>query len=461
MRVIVGSVKDCYGAIGVIHSLWKPLPGRFKDWVAMPKANMYQALHTTVIGPEGKPLEIQIRTEEMHKLAEYGIAAHVAYKEGAAADPQREKMTWLRQLVEAEGEQDPAEFLESLKVDLFEDEVFVFTPKGEVKNLSAGSTPLDFAYAVHTDVGHACVGAKVNGSIVPLHYQLRSGDIVEVLTAKQKRGPSRDWLKLVRTSRARNKIRAFFKEESREDAERKGREGLDEALRTRGLPMQKVAASPLLVDVIREMGFRKATDFYIALGQGKVSTKAVANKLMQRLKAGDAVEETDPLGLESGREDKARRTKDAANYGISVKGAANIAVRLAKCCRPVPGDDIAGYVSLGRGITIHRTDCKNMKALKRAPERFVEVSWDGENESSYRVELQIDAYDRTRLLEDLSRTFSEAGINILGASCTTNHPMVKNTFVVEVGDTEQLKQCIARLRNVESVFDAYRITPNA
>ncbi|HEY6550841.1 MAG TPA: bifunctional (p)ppGpp synthetase/guanosine-3',5'-bis(diphosphate) 3'-pyrophosphohydrolase, partial [Solirubrobacterales bacterium] len=224
MRVIVGSVKDCYGAIGVIHSLWKPLPGRFKDWVAMPKANMYQALHTTVIGPEGKPLEIQIRTADMHKLAEYGIAAHVAYKEGAAADPQREKMTWLRQLVEAEGEQDPAEFLESLKVDLFEDEVFVFTPKGEVKNLSAGSTPLDFAYAVHTDVGHACVGAKVNGSIVPLHYQLRSGDIVEVLTAKQKRGPSRDWLKLVRTSRARNKIRAFFKEESREDAERKGRE---------------------------------------------------------------------------------------------------------------------------------------------------------------------------------------------------------------------------------------------
>ena len=224
MRVIVGSVKDCYGAIGVIHSLWKPLPGRFKDFVAMPKANMYQALHTTVIGPEGKPLEIQIRTEEMHKLAEYGIAAHVAYKEGGGGDPKREKMTWLRQLVEAEGEQDPAEFLESLKVDLFEDEVFVFTPKGEVKNLSAGSTPLDFAYAVHTDVGHRCVGAKVNGIIVPLHYQLRSGDIVEVLTAKQKRGPSRDWLKLVRTSRARNKIRAFFKEERREDAERKGRE---------------------------------------------------------------------------------------------------------------------------------------------------------------------------------------------------------------------------------------------
>ncbi len=458
MRVIVDSVKDCYGAIGVIHSLWKPLPGRFKDFVAMPKANMYQALHTTVIGPEGKPLEIQIRTEEMHKLAEYGIAAHVAYKEGGGADPRREKMTWLRQLVEAEGEQDPTEFLESLKVDLFEDEVFVFTPKGEVKNLSAGSTPLDFAYAVHTDVGHRTVGAKVNGSIVPLHYQLKSGDIVEVLTAKQNRGPSRDWLKLVRTSRARNKIRAFFKEERREDAERKGRESLDEALRTRGIPMQKIAGSALLADVFREMGYRKGTDFYIALGQGKISTKTAANKLMQRLKAGEAVDER-PAGLTDGREDRARRTKDASNYGIRVKGVENVAVRLAKCCRPVPGDEIAGYVSLGRGITIHRADCKNVKALKRAPERFVEVGWAGENESSYRVELQIDAYDRTRLLEDLSRTFSEAGINIIGASCTTNHPMVKNRFVVEVGDTEQLKACISRLRNVESVFDAYRITP--
>jgi GTP diphosphokinase / guanosine-3',5'-bis(diphosphate) 3'-diphosphatase len=460
MRVIVGSVKDCYGAIGVIHSLWKPLPGRFKDFVAMPKANMYQALHTTVIGPEGKPLEIQIRTEEMHKLAEYGIAAHVAYKEGGSGDPKREKMTWLRQLVEAEGEQDPTEFLESLKVDLFEDEVFVFTPKGEVKNLSAGSTPLDFAYAIHTDVGHRTVGSKVNGNIVPLHYQLKSGDIVEVLTAKQNRGPSRDWLKLVRTSRARNKIRAFFKEERREDAERKGRESLDEALRTRGIPMQKVAGSALLADVFREMGYRKGTDFYIALGQGKISTKTAANKLMQRLKAGEAVEER-PAGIGDGREDRARRTKDASNYGIRVKGVENVSVRLAKCCRPVPGDEIAGYVSLGRGITIHRADCKNVKALKKAPERFVQVSWAGENESSYRVELQIDAYDRTRLLEDLSRTFSEAGINIVGASCTTNHPMVKNKFVVEVGDTEQLKQCISRLRNVESVFDAYRITPTA
>jgi guanosine-3',5'-bis(diphosphate) 3'-pyrophosphohydrolase len=469
MRVLVGSVKDCYGAIGIIHSVWKPLPGRFKDFIATPKLNLYQALHTTVIGPEGQPLEIQIRTPDMHELAEYGVAAHVIYKEpparkGGSRDPEREKMTWLRQLLELESDQDPQEFLESLKVDLFEDEVFVFTPRGEVKNLSAGSTPLDFAYAVHTDVGHRCVGAKVNGKIVPLHYQLKSGDIVEILTAKQERGPSRDWLSLVRTSRARNKIRAFLKRERREDAERRGRETLQAALRKRGLPAQKVAGSPLLVDVAREMGFRKADDFYVSLGQAKISSKTVANKVFQRLKQGEAMGEeaegTDPgATLLRGKDERQRRTQDASDYGIKVEGVEDVMVRLAKCCRPVPGDSILGYVSLGRGITIHREDCKNVLALMKAPERFTKVSWDGDNATSYRVELQVDAWDRTRLLEDLSRTFAEAGINILEATCTTKHPMVKNRFVVEVGDTKQLKQCVTRLRNIESVFDAYRITP--
>jgi GTP pyrophosphokinase len=469
MRVIVGSVKDCYGAIGIIHSLWKPLPGRFKDFIATPKMNLYQALHTTVIGPEGRPLEIQIRTPEMHELAEYGVAAHVLYKEsggrdGAAdEDSERSKMTWLRQILEAEGDQDPSEFLESLKVDLFEDEVFVFTPRGEVKNLSAGSTPLDFAYAVHTDVGHRCVGARVNGKMVPLHYQLRSGDIVEIVTAKQERGPSRDWLGLVRTSRARNKIRAFLKRERREDAERRGREELQNALRKRGLPMQRVAGSPLLADVTREMGFRKADDFYIAIGQGKIAPGVVVNKIMQRLKQGEAVagdeEEARLASVLEGRDERQRRTQDASNYGIDVKGIDDVMVRLAKCCRPVPGDEIVGYISLGRGITIHREDCKNVAALKKAPERFTDVKWKGDNETSYRVELQVDAWDRTRLLEDLSRTFAEAGVNILEAKCSTKHPMVKNRFVVEVGDTEQLRNAIGRLRNVDSVFDAYRVTP--
>jgi GTP pyrophosphokinase len=465
MRVLVGSVKDCYGAIGIIHSLWKPLPGRFKDFIATPKLNLYQALHTTVIGPEGRPLEIQIRTPEMHETAEYGIAAHVIYKEGARAkgDPGREKMTWLRQLIEVEGDQGPTEFLESLKVDLFEDEVFVFTPKGEVKNLSAGSTPLDFAYAVHTDVGHRCVGAKVNGKIVPLHYQLKSGDIVEILTAKQERGPSRDWLAVVRTSRARNKIRAFLKRESRDDAERSGRELLQAALQKQSLPPQRIAASQLLADVTREMGFRKADDFYIAVGQGKISPKTVANKVFQRLKQGEAVagDETEArlAGVLEGRDERQRRTQEASDYGIKVKGVEDVMVRLAKCCRPVPGDAIVGYVSLGRGITIHREDCKNMVALQKSPERFTEVEWEGDNAASYRVELQVDAWDRTRLLEDLSRTFAETGVNIIEAFCTTKHPMVKNRFVVEIGDSDQLRQCVGRLRNVDSVFDAYRVTP--
>jgi guanosine-3',5'-bis(diphosphate) 3'-pyrophosphohydrolase len=467
MRVIVSSVKDCYGAIGVIHAIWKPLPGRFKDFIATPKLNLYQALHTTVIGPEGQPLEIQIRTPEMHDLAEYGVAAHVVYKEGDGGvkrgDTEKSKMTWLRHLLDADEGADPKEFLEALKVDLFEDEVFVFTPKGEIKNLSAGSTPLDFAYAVHTDVGHRCVGAKVNGKIVPLHYSLKSGDIVEILTAKRERGPSRDWLGLVRTTRARNKIRAFLKRERREDAEKGGRTELSKALRKRGLPPQRISGSPLLVDVIREMGFRKADDFYIALGQGKISTGTVTNKLMQRLKQGDAVAggETESRleGVLEGRDERERRTQEASGYGITVKGVDDVMVRLAKCCRPVPGDEIVGYVSLGRGITIHREDCKNVAALKKSPDRFTEVGWDGDNRTSYRVEIQIDAWDRVRLLEDLSRTFSEAGLNILEAKCSTKHPMVQNRFVVEVGDTAQLKQAVSRLRQVDGVFDAYRVTP--
>lgn len=457
MRVVVGSVKDCYGAIGVIHSIWKPLPGRFKDYIAMPKANMYQALHTTVVGPEGKPLEIQIRTAEMHRLAEYGIAAHVAYKEGAKKSGSRENMTWLRQLLESESEQGPTEFLKSLKQDLFEDEVFVFTPKGEVMNLSAGSTPLDFAYAIHTDVGHRCVGAKVNGSIVPLHYQLKSGDIVEVLTANQERGPSRDWLKLVRTSRARNKIRAWFREESREDAERDGREALAEALRKRDLPPQKFAGSPMLADVMREMGFRKAEDFYVAVGQGKIPSKTAANKLIQRLRAGEIME-PEPGSIDE-RFRPTQPIREASEFGIAVEGVNNVALRLAKCCRPVPGDEIVGYVSLGRGITIHQASCRNVASLKKNPDRMVEVSWDGENEATFRVELQIDGYDRTRLLEDISRTFAEVGVNIISATCSTDPPMARNRFVIEVGDTGQLKQCINRMRHVESVFDVYRVTP--
>jgi GTP diphosphokinase / guanosine-3',5'-bis(diphosphate) 3'-diphosphatase len=460
MRVLVGSVKDCYGAIGVIHSLWKPLPGRFKDFVAMPKFNMYQALHTTVIGPEGRPLEIQIRTQEMHDTAEYGIAAHWIYKDGQP-DGKKGRVEWLEHLVDWQKElQDPQEFAETLKADLFEDEVFVFTPKGEVKSLAAGATPLDFAYAIHTDVGHRCVGAKVNNKIVPLHYELGSGDICEVLTSKKERGPSRDWLSLAKTTRAQSKIRAWFKRERREDSERSGREIFQESLKRQGLPAQKIAGSPLLADVIREMGFRKADDFYIALGQSKVSAKVVTQKVMQRLRQGESAVEpaTAVADLEQKRETP-KPTGSSTKYGIVVDGVDDVMVRLAKCCRPVPGDPIVGYISLGKGITIHHESCSNAKALMKSPERFTGVSWDGDGVSSFRVELEIDGWDRHRLLEDLSRTFAETGINILEARCTVVHPMVKNRFVVEVGDTQALKTCIQRLRNIDSVFDAYRVTP--
>ncbi len=495
MRVIVDSVKDCYGTVGVIHSLWKPLPGRFKDFIAMPKFNMYQSLHTTVIGPEGRPLEIQIRTHEMHEMAEFGVAAHWMYKRGSGPHPGRAgpltdghsppadgppaargpgsraaastwpedaKLKWLRSMLDWQQDaSDPQEFMESLKIDLFEDEVYVFTPKGEVKSLAAGATPLDFAYEVHTEIGHRCVGARVNGKIVPLHYELRSGDIVEILTAKRERGPSRDWLAMVKTTRARNKIRAWFKAESRQDTEHTGREVLQEHLKKQGLPAQRITGSALLADVIREMGFRKADDFYIALGAAKVSPKIVVNKVMQRLKRGEAADGGATAAsdlLRVGRSSR-RPTRSSGQYGIQVEGVEDVMLRLAKCCRPVPGDPIVGYISLGRGITIHREDCPNATVLRKNPERFTQVYWEGEQSSAFVVEIQIDAWDRHRLLEDLSRVFSESGANIVEARCLSNPPMVKNRFVVEVADTHSLKGAINRLRNTESVFDAYRVTP--
>jgi GTP diphosphokinase / guanosine-3',5'-bis(diphosphate) 3'-diphosphatase len=459
MTVIVGSVKDCYGAVGVIHSVWKPLPGRFKDFIAMPKVNMYQSLHTTVVGPEGRLIGIHIRTPEMHDLAEYGIAASWTDQKMAPGSRRAEgsasKLKWLRSLLDWQEEADTREFMETLKVDLFEDEVFVFTPKGEVKSLASGATPLDFAYEIHTDVGHRCVGAKVNGKIVPLSYQLRSGDIVEVLTSKRERGPSRDWLALVKTTRARNKIKAWFKAESRKDSEHTGREQLQDHLRKQGLPAQKIVGSPLLADVIREMGFRKADDFYVALGGAKISAKVVVNKILRRLMT---LEDTgsDAIAPDTFGQSRA---KSPSYYGINVEGSDETMLRLAKCCRPVLGDPIVGYISLGQGITIHREDCPNVAVLKKDPERFTPVAWDGDPETSFRVEIEVDGWDRHRLFEDMSRTFAEAGINILEARCTVNHPMVKNRFVVEVEDMRSLDATINRLRNVDAVFDAYRVTP--
>jgi len=462
MRVIVErdgkeGERDCYGVLGVVHSLWKPMPGRFKDYVAMPKFNMYRSLHTTVIGAEGRPLEIQVRTRQMHETAEFGIAAHWLYKDTKGKKDDAQRLAWLRQLMDwQQDETDPGEFMRTFRTDLLSDEVYVFTPKGEVKSLPGGSTPIDFAYAVHTDVGHRTVGAKVNGRIVPLHYRLKSGDFVEILTSKQQgRGPSRDWLSLAASSRARNKIRQWYSRETREDAEQKGRDSLENALKQHNLPYRKLAGSPMLAQIIREMGFKKAEDFYLALGSGKLGSSQVVNKVLHRLKT-TAVAEEEALPLKP----KAREAVASQNFGILVPGVEDVLVRLAKCCHPVPGDGILGYISLGKGITIHRDDCPNVKALMRNPERFTEVAWDGGATQSFRVQIAVDSWDRPRLLEDIARTFAEYGCNIVEYGGHTQDQMAKNWYVAEVGDIKALRGLLTTLRNIESVFDAYRMTPS-
>jgi GTP pyrophosphokinase len=448
--------RDCYGALGLIHSLWKPMPGRFKDYIAMPKFNAYRSLHTTVIGPEGRPLEIQLRTREMHREAELGIAAHWLYKRGTRARDD-EWQRWVEQLMDMHAEEtDPREFMKSFRMDVFDEEVYVFTPKGEVKTLPAGATPIDFAYAVHTDVGHRTVGAKINGRIVPLHYRLKNGDFVEILTSKAGRGPSRDWMTLAASSRARNKIRQWFSRETREDQEHKGREALEQALKAAKLPYRRIAGSAVLAEVIRDMNFKKGEDFYLALGSGKVSAQSVVNKVLQRLKT-EQVAEEEAVPLKAPR---AKHAIGSENYGINVHGVDDVLVRLAKCCTPVPGDEIVGYISMGKGITIHRGDCPNVKTLARNPERFTPVSWDGGASQSFRVQIAVDSWDRPRLLEDVARTFAEHGANIVSYGGTVEDQMARNWYVAEVGDVKELRGLLTALRNIEAVFDAYRVTPS-
>ena len=459
MRVIVErsgdeGTRDCYGALGLIHSLWKPMPGRFKDYIAMPKFNAYRSLHTTVIGPEGRPLEIQVRTREMHEIAELGVAAHWLYKRGKR-DPQW--TAWAKQLMESQADEaDPREFMKTFRTDLSDEEVYVFTPQGEVKSLPAEATPIDFAYAVHTDLGHRTVGAKINGRIVPLHYRLKSGDVVEILTTKTGRGPSRDWLSLAASSRARNKIRQWFSRETREETERKGREVLEQALKKQNLPYRKLAGSAVLAQVIRETGFRKAEDFYVALGSGKVPARQIVNKVLNRLKTEEVAQE-DAVPLKA---PKAGRAIAGDDLGIKVRGVDDVLVRLAKCCTPVPGDEIVGYISMGKGITIHRADCSNVKALRRNPERFTPVDWDGAAAASFRVQIAVDSWDRPRLLEDVARTFAEHGANIVEYGGHVEDQLAKNWYVAEVGDLKALRGLLTALRNVDAVFDAYRVTPS-
>jgi len=462
LRVIVDSVKDVYGALGTVHSIWKPMPGRFKDYVAMPKFNMYQSLHTTVIGPAGRPLEIQIRTEEMHRTAEYGIAAHWRYKEGGRADEAfDERLAWLRQMLEWQTElKDPREFMEALKIDLFEDEVFVFTPKGDVVSLRRGSTPIDFAYAIHTEVGHHCVGAKINGSIVTLDHELQMGDRVEVLTSKNS-WPSRDWLSIVRTSSARSKIRNYFSRASREDDLVRGKDEFGRILRKQGMSVNAGTVSKALDGIAKDMNLQGSDDLLAAIGSGKQSPKQVVTKLIKVLaKDGDTAvpEEVEPEPRPIMKAQSQRRS----GTGVKVKGIDDLLIRLAHCCNPVPGDPIIGFVTRGRGVSVHREDCPNSRGLvSSSPERILEVEWDAAAKTTYQVEILIEALDRTRLLQDVSIALADAGVNVLSASISTDRQGIAYLrFLFELGSMDQLQKVIATVRGVNGVFDARRTLPD-
>jgi GTP pyrophosphokinase len=427
----------------------------------MPKFNMYQSLHTTVIGPAGRPLEIQIRTEEMHRTAEYGIAAHWRYKEGGRADEAfDERLAWLRQMLEWQTElKDPREFMEALKIDLFEDEVFVFTPKGDVVSLRRGSTPIDFAYAIHTEVGHHCVGAKVNGSIVTLEYELQMGDRVEILTNKNS-WPSRDWLNIVRTSSARSKIRSHFSRASREDDLAKGKEELGKILRKQGMHVSASAVSKALDVVAKEMNLQQGDDLLAVIGGGKQSPKQVVTKLIKVLaKEGHTVAPPEPEPEIPVAPPRPSRRKSGT--GVRVKGIDDVLVRLAHCCNPVPGDPIVGFVTRGRGVSVHREDCPNARELVAgSPERILDVEWDAAAKTTYQVEILIEALDRTRLLQDISIALADAGVNVLSAAISTDRQGVAYLrFLFELGSMDQLQKVLATVRGVDGVFDARRTMP--
>ncbi|MFG1710082.1 RelA/SpoT family protein [Nonomuraea sp. M3C6] len=465
IRVLVDNVRDCYAALGTIHARWNPVPGRFKDYIAMPKFNMYQSLHTTVIGPEGKPVELQIRTQSMHHRAEYGVAAHWKYKEEVGAPGPTGKvkpgsdMAWLRQLLDWQKEtSDPGEFLESLRFDLSVSEVYVFTPKGQVIALPEGATPVDFAYAVHTEVGHRCIGARVNGRLVPLESRLGNGDTVEIFTSKSPdAGPSRDWLKFVKSGRARNKIRQWFSKERRETAIEAGKEAIGRAMRKQGLPLQRLMSGESLLALARDLRYPDVSALYAAVGEGHVAAQAVVQKLVASIGGVDSAEEDI---AETSLPTRLRgRPRGAGGAGVVVAGDADVWVRLSKCCTPVPGDDIVGFVTRGHGVSVHRADCTNVQQLKTQPDRLVEVSWSPSDDSVFLVAIQVEALDRPRLLSDVTRTLSDQHVNILSASVTTSRDRVAiSKFTFEMGDPKHLGHVLKAVRSIQGVFDVYRVS---
>lgn len=463
VRIIVDSIKDCYGALGTVHTLWKPVPGRFKDYIAMPKPNMYQSLHTTVIGPAGEPFEIQIRTLEMHRTAEYGIAAHWKYKEGIDEQTNyEEKLNWLRQMLEWQQEtNDPQEFMESLKIDLYSDEVFVFTPKGEVVNLPIGATPIDFAYRVHSAVGNKCVGAKVNGRIVPLDTKLKTGDQIEVLTSQSSAGPSRDWLKIAASSEAKAKIRKFFKERDKDFNMEKGKELVEREIKKQGFQVSDLMKDDWLKFVADKYSMFTANNLFAAVGNGGITE----NQIVNRLKLIYAEKNKDKIELE-----KIENLEKAASFsraparvekhasGVIIKGIDNVKVRFSKCCNPVPGDAIVGYITRGRGVSVHRADCTNIHDLTDTEDqRFIEVEWDYGKQATFISELQIKALDRPKLLQDLTSLYAEAKLNAVSLNLRITKDKIAIVDIgFEINETKQIEDLIKKIKKLDGVLDVYR-----
>ena len=460
IRVVVESVKDCYGALGALHTLFTPVPGRFKDYIAMPKFNMYQSLHTTVLGPAGRVMEIQIRTDAMHRAAEFGIAAHWLYKEQRRGKVSEDDLAWLQRMMDWQKEsQDPKEFMESLKIDLYADEVFAFTPKGDVVELPRGATPIDFAYSIHTEVGHRTVGAHVNGRIVPLGYELSSGDSVQIITTKGPAAPSRDWLQLVKTPRARNKIRQHFARERREDALAGGREALVNAMRKQGLPVDKITKGDVLQQISDELKYTDLEGMFVAIGEGHLSPQTITTRVIRLFQPEEEAADEEVVEAAPPR----RRSRKPRGKGVIVEGVDDLLVRLARCCTPVPGDPILGFLTRGRGVSVHRDDCPNAKALQATDEgRIAKVWWDDRQQGTFIVSIQIEALDRTKLLRDVTTAISDQGIHIVSSATRTGRDGIATlVFTFELADPSHLEHVIQSVRRVDSVFDAYRTVPSS
>ncbi|MDV6013317.1 bifunctional (p)ppGpp synthetase/guanosine-3',5'-bis(diphosphate) 3'-pyrophosphohydrolase [Haloechinothrix sp. LS1_15] len=464
VRILVDELRDCYAAMGVVHALWQPMPGRFKDYIAQPRFGVYQSLHTTVIGPDGNPLEVQIRTHEMHRTAEYGIAAHWRYKETRgthAGDAGVEDMAWMRQLLDWQREAaDPGEFLESLRYDLATREIFVFTPKGDVITLPAGATPVDFAYAVHTEVGHRCIGARVNGRLVALERKLDNGEVVEIFTSKaESAGPSRDWLNFVGSPKARAKIRQWFAKERREEAIEQGKDAISKEIRKAGLPMQRLVSADSMSALATELKYPDISAMYAAVGDGKTSAKHVVQRLVAFI---GGVEEAEEELAERSTPSTVGRTRGSNDVGVMVKDVSDVWTKLARCCTPVPGDEILGFVTRGGTVSVHRTDCNNTDELRNEPERLVEVEWAPSESSVFLVAIQVEALDRHRLLSDIAKVLADEKVNILSASVTTSRDRVAvSRFSFEMGDPKHLGHVLKAVRGIEGVYDVYRVTSSA